>query len=176
MTEPPIPAARTRWSLTRHFSLTSLLGILAVTAALIGVYRQLAESNLIEHESRANADITRVFANAVWTRHGDFVGRSAGRSRDALRADPALAELHREVLQKMRGSRVAKVKVYNLDGLTIFSTEERQIGEDKSGNAGFLAARRRHRQPAPAPRPLRRIRGRDQQPRPDCVLHPAAPR
>lgn len=41
----------------------------------------------------------------------------------------------------MEGLSVVKVKIYNLDGLTVFSTDPNQIGEDKSTNAGFLAAR-----------------------------------
>lgn len=44
----------------------------------------------------------------------------------------------------MRGVEVLKVKIYDLSGLTAFSTEAAQIGDDKSGNAGFLSARRGH--------------------------------
>ena len=41
----------------------------------------------------------------------------------------------------MKGTDVVKVKVYALNGMTVFSTDTRQTGEDKSGNPGFLAAR-----------------------------------
>jgi two-component system, sensor histidine kinase len=41
----------------------------------------------------------------------------------------------------MRGTQVVKIKIYSLDALTVFSTESAQIGEDKSSNVGFLAAR-----------------------------------
>jgi diguanylate cyclase (GGDEF)-like protein len=41
----------------------------------------------------------------------------------------------------MTGLLVVKVKIYNLDGLTVFSTDAKQIGEDKSTNSGFLAAK-----------------------------------
>ena len=36
---------------------------------------------------------------------------------------------------------MVKIKAYNLDGITVFSTQLDQIGEDKSQNAGFLAAK-----------------------------------
>jgi signal transduction histidine kinase len=36
---------------------------------------------------------------------------------------------------------VVKVKIYNLEGLTVFSTQASQMGQDKSRNAGFLAGR-----------------------------------
>ena len=51
-----------------------------------------------------------------------------------------MARLHGAVLGLMRGLSVVKVKVYNTDGLTVFSTQASQMGEDKSKNAGFRAA------------------------------------
>jgi diguanylate cyclase (GGDEF)-like protein len=136
-----MPAPASRWNLTRHFSVTSLLGIVVVTACLILIYRELSQQHLVDHESRANADITHVFANTVWQRHAAYVLGAKGRSREALLADPALAALRADVAEKMHGSRVVKAKIYNVDGLTVFSTDERQIGEDKSANPGFRSAR-----------------------------------
>ena len=136
----PRPGARA-FRLTRYFSLTSLIGIVAVTACLFWTYRELTERHLIEHESRANADLTRAFANATWSRYRSFVVDSAGRSRQALLGDPVLPQLRAEVLAKMSGLQIAKVKIYNLDGLTVFSTDEKQIGESKSSNPGFQSAK-----------------------------------
>jgi diguanylate cyclase (GGDEF)-like protein len=130
-----------RFRLTRYFSLTSLIGIVAVTGCLLWTYRELTERHLVDHESRANADLTRAFANAVWGDYRGFVVTSAGRSREALLADPALPQLRADVMSKMNGLQIAKIKIYNLDGLTVFSTDEKQIGEDKSGNAGIHQAK-----------------------------------
>ena len=127
--------------LARYFVTASLVGILAVTASLISLYRELTVRQLVEHESRANADLTYAFANVVWGKYRSLVLGSSGRTREALLADPAIAELRREVLATMKGLKVAKIKIYNLDGLTVFSTDERQIGEDKSTNHGFREAR-----------------------------------
>ena len=142
----PIPDSRVPlrlrpFKLTRFFSVTSLIGIVVVTACLFWTYRSLTERHLIDHEGRANADLARAFANTVWARYRGFVIDSAGRSPQALAADPAVAQLRADVLAKMNGLQVAKVKIYNVDGLTVFSTDARQIGEDKSSNAGFRDAR-----------------------------------
>jgi diguanylate cyclase (GGDEF)-like protein len=139
---PPGAAAvrRKPFRLVRYFSLVSLVGLVVATAVLLWAYRALAEQHLVEHETRANAELTRAFSNAVWARYRAFVGGSAGMDREQLLADPTVAELRADVLSKMRGLSVVKVKVYNLDGLTVFSTDEKQIGELKRGNAGFMQA------------------------------------
>lgn len=138
---PASPSPARRFRLTRYFSLASLIGIAVVTATLIWTDREHELSSLVDHESRANADLTRAFSNTVWTRHREFVLGPAGRSRAALLADPALPRLRADVLNTMKGLRIAKIKIYSLDGLTVFSTDEAQIGEDKSTNQGFRDAR-----------------------------------
>ncbi len=119
-----------QFRLTRYFSLTSLVGILVVTACLFWIYRELTQRHLIEHESRANANLAQAFTNAVWGHNLGYVLGSAARSRETLLADPALPLLRAEVRAKMSGLQIAKIKIYNLDGLTVFSTDETQIGED----------------------------------------------
>ncbi len=126
--------------LTRYFSITSLIGLLVVTACLIGVYRELTLRNLVAHESRANVDLTRAFSNHVWSHFREFVLNSNGRSRESLTADPIQQRLRAEVVDTMRGLKVVKIKIYNLDGLTVFSTDPAQIGEDRRKNAGFMKA------------------------------------
>ena len=59
----------------------------------------------------------------------------------ALRRHPDIAGLRDAVVEQMRDTQMVKVKLYNLGGRTLFSTEAKQIGEDKSNNAGFLSAR-----------------------------------
>src|SRR5262249_42769217 len=135
------PSRARTFRLTRFFSTTSFVGILVVTACLFLAYRDFTVRQLIDHESRANADLTHAFANAVWDKYRGFMLGSRGRWREELLGDPALTGLRADVLRYMRGLKVAKVKIYNLDGLTVFSTDERQIGEDKSTNRGFSGAK-----------------------------------
>jgi diguanylate cyclase (GGDEF)-like protein len=137
----PAPLRPRPFRLTRFFSITSLIGLALVTACLIWSYREFTVRHLIDHENRANANLTRAFANTVWARYRGFVLASGGRSRAALLADPAMAQLRADVLEKMRGLQIVKIKIYNIDGLTVFSTDQRQVGENKSSNRGFHDAR-----------------------------------
>ena len=138
---PPVDSAARSFRLTRYFSLTSLVGMVVVTACLFWAYRGLTERHLVEHEGRANADLTRAFANSVWLNYRDFVRQSAGRSADDLRTDFIQTQWRNDVMAKMSGLPITKVKVYNLSGLTVFSTDAKQVGEDKGANAGFQSAR-----------------------------------
>ena len=125
----------------RYFSVASLVAIALAIALLGALCRELAVRDLREMGERNNIALTQAFANVLWPRYGEFLSDTAAIEADALRAHPRIAALHGEVLKHMRGLSVAKVKVYDLTGRTVYSSEARQIGEDKRGNAGFLAAR-----------------------------------
>ena len=53
---------------------------------------------------------------------------------------PPIVDFHADIVEQLRGLNVAKIKIYDLRGMTVFSTEERQIGEDKGDNAGVRRA------------------------------------
>ncbi|MBE7551528.1 MAG: PAS domain-containing protein [Anaerolineales bacterium] len=129
------------FKLLRYFSVTSFIAFVVV-AALLGVfYRQLVLSHLIEIAENKNIALTQAFSNSLWPQFAPFVTSASGLSVDELRSHPEISRLHQAVLRQMEGLTIVKVKVYNLNGLTVFSTEAKQIGEDKSNNAGYLAAR-----------------------------------
>jgi diguanylate cyclase (GGDEF)-like protein len=127
----------------RYVLITGLVGVLAV-AALLLLYRSVTHRVFVEHEERSNVALTQVFANSVWPRYARFTAGAAvllaASDAASLRARPELARLREDVVRLMRGSSVVKVKLLDLGGLTVFSTDPAQIGEDQSANAGFAAA------------------------------------
>ena len=126
--------------LSRYYSIASLIGILIIVVALSLFLRHLAMQVLLAQQTRSNVDLTRSYANAMWDRLDALISGSEGLSAEALRQRPELAALLETTRAQMKGMNVVKVKVYNLAGMTVFSTEARQIGEDKRSNPGFQAA------------------------------------
>src|SRR5262245_57817069 len=135
-------AHKPAFRLQRFLSVTSLLGVAVVIVSLLLFNRHLAFRALIEHETRSNVALTRAFANAHWPHYAAFIdgARQLG-SKEKLRDHPEITHLRADVLRQMKGLSVVKVKIYDVGGLTVFSTDAKQIGEDKSKNAGFLSAR-----------------------------------
>ncbi|MGH8636510.1 MAG: hypothetical protein ACREUZ_05180, partial [Burkholderiales bacterium] len=125
----------------RYFSVSGLVAIAVAIVLLSTLCRALAVNDLREIGERNNVALAQALANVLWPRYGEFLSDTAALDANALRAHPRIAQLHRELLQHVRGMSVAKVKVYDLSGRTVYSSEARQIGEDKRSNGGFLAAR-----------------------------------
>ena len=133
-------APKPSFSLTRHYSVASLIGLLAVLGVLLLFYRYTALQAIQDHESRSNVALTRVFANTIWPVHAEYIEKAWSYPRAELATRPEIAPLRHDVLRQMKGLNVVKVKIYDRGGLTVFSTDPKQIGEDKSANSGFRTA------------------------------------
>ena len=140
--------------LLRYFSIASLISMVLAAAVLGAIYRQIATRHLLELGESNNVALTQTLANSLWPQLRGFTDAARQLEVEALRRHPAIVELRDVVVEQMRDTKMVKVKFYNLDGRTLFSTEAKQIGEDKSGNPGFLSARQG--------RPISELTHRDQ--------------
>lgn len=130
------------FKLLRYFTITSLISIIVVAAFLGLFYRRSAVNDLITVGESRNVSLAQAFSNGFWPQYADFLSAiPADFDPQLLSSDPTIQSLREEILLVMENTSVVKVKIYNLDGLTLFSTEAAQIGEDGSANLGYINAR-----------------------------------
>lgn len=120
--------------------ITSLVGVLAVTAGLLYFYRHVAFQSLQDNEKRASVTLTQTFANDIWPRYERFIDQSKSIPPEQISSQPEIGQLRADILRLVKGLQVVKVKIYNLDGITVFSTVPKEIGINKYENAGFQSA------------------------------------
>lgn len=140
-----------------------------VQGELLQEQRDAARANLVSVHEAGHVTLTRVFANALWASHfaplvsqaqsvpiepcrppdgrpgpgpalQDVQKACIEKVRAQIMALPAFAQVDAPVRSMMRGTAVFKIKVYDLRGLTVYSSELAQVGEDKVENAGWKAA------------------------------------
>lgn len=130
------------FNLLRYFSLTSAVVIVVIALAMQAAYRQHAVDDLVTMAESQNVALSQAFANTLWPRYAPYVTAISGTDGDTLRANPETGNIHQAMTTLTLGLPVLKVKIYNLDGLTVYSSDPSQMGEDKSENPGYLKAAR----------------------------------
>jgi signal transduction histidine kinase len=141
-----------------------------VQAQLLREQKEAARSNLLAVHEAGHVTLTNLFANALWaSRFAPLVAKAQSISMQPCRAggnatadQPAaqvpqrqacFSKMGRQVMSLpgfaaadssaralMRKTSVFKIKVYDLRGLTVYSSELKQVGEDKVDNAGWRSA------------------------------------
>src|SRR3972149_11495739 len=110
------------FQLLRYFTITSLIAFVLVAVSLVTFYRRVAVNDLMEIGESKNVAITQTFSNSIWPEFALFLGSVSGLSADEIRVHPETTRLRQAVLEQMQGLSVIKVKIYNLEGITVFST------------------------------------------------------
>lgn len=129
------------FNLTRYFSTLSFV-LIGLVGGVMGKYLHEQEiGQLMRMAEDRNKAMAEVFRNAMWRDFADLTLERITPSAEALRQHVTEHGVQRKVTALMKHSDVVKVKVYNLNGLTVFSSDPKQIGEDKRDNAGFISAR-----------------------------------
>jgi diguanylate cyclase (GGDEF)-like protein len=126
--------------LLRYSLAAGLAAVLVAVVALTLLYRGLVLDSLIEGETRSNVTLTRTFANAVWPEHSAFVMRAGTIPMAELASRNEIRDLDFQLRRLKAATSVVKVKLYDTNGLTVYSTDPRQIGENKSANPGVRSA------------------------------------
>jgi PAS domain S-box-containing protein len=130
------------FKLIRFFLLTSAIAVAAIVVVVI-LHRQGEVGRLINFAERQNVALAQSFANTLWPRFSSYVASASGLDENQLRTHPEIQEIRKTVRKASEGLPILKIKIYDLEGLTVFSSEPAEIGENKSNNPGYFAAARK---------------------------------
>ena len=126
--------------LTRYFMLGGIIVVVAAAVSLTLLNRAILTSQLVTMAERNNLALTQVFANSLWRPYSEFLNSAGSLSPGEVRTHEKTEEFFADVRDLMAGTSVLKVKVYDLSGNTVFSTQKDQIGADYSQNPRYLTA------------------------------------
>jgi GAF domain-containing protein len=129
------------FKLLRNYTFISVVAVLIALVLLSILIRQRVLDDLISSEQRANVALTRAFTNTIWPTLSTLAESSYGLSMADLQARAADMELDARVSEQIAGLPIAKVKVYNLVGVVIYSSDVAEIGQDDGGSSYFQTAR-----------------------------------
>jgi signal transduction histidine kinase/CheY-like chemotaxis protein len=137
------PVGLNAFSLKYSVRLFAVVGLLAMSAALWVTWSfvgRTTHDSVLSSTEAANFAITEVFVNEAWQ---DV--RVMLPPRDAtvatIKANPYLGEIDDRVRRFEHGTDIVKVKIFDLGGRTVYSSDPSQLGEDKSSNLGFQSAK-----------------------------------
>jgi signal transduction histidine kinase len=117
--------------------------IIVITGAVFGILQHLQiQRDLNTVNERNNIFLAHAFANLVWPDIRAFVAAAGTLPPESLKSHPKVIETQARARDFARNVPLLKIKVFDLDGLTVFSTDPSQIGDDKATYPGFVSARK----------------------------------
>ena len=127
--------------LLRYFTLISLVSIVVASAVLGAWFRTISVENLLSSEERNNVALAHSMSQSVWPKYSTFLRSASSLSIDALRAHQITKEIDEYLEDQFKGLGILKVKIYDVNGYTVFSSNISQIGDSKKDHPSFKLAR-----------------------------------
>ena len=127
--------------LLRYFSIASLVAVIVTTLVLGFLHVYAERDQLLKIGESNHVALTQVFANSLLPLFRHLEEQTRGLDPEAMRKHHMVTAIRPHVIAAMQETRVAKIKLYDLQGRTVFSTDPEQIGKDYQFNLGYIAAK-----------------------------------
>ncbi len=127
------------FKLVRYFSISSAIALLVVALALSFLYRKTTVDRLRRDTEIQSAVLTRSIANVIWARFAPHVRNASLQTPQSLVFSPETSELHEALAPLVDELPILKIKIYDIAGLTVYSSDFDQIGESMNDNPEFVA-------------------------------------
>lgn len=136
--EADCPLSSNKFPLLRRFTVVSLLAMLVTASVLILLYRaeRLAEHTLSAEQSSRQA--TSYLVHLLDEEIADLLGSRRGQNAPTLTINPDVSSFT-AALKQSQINDFAKLKIYDLSGVTRYSSVQSDIGK-RSDHPGMLAS------------------------------------
>ncbi|MEO5378558.1 MAG: EAL domain-containing protein [Magnetococcus sp. DMHC-6] len=104
--------------------------------------KKIVSHQILTMGEKNNIALTQVMVNALWPLLESLDQLPEELSPSELTQRPEIQKLLETLPKHLHNLDVVRVKIYNLHGQTLLSTQLNQIGEDQSKNSGFRSALR----------------------------------
>ncbi|MBU1235904.1 MAG: bifunctional diguanylate cyclase/phosphodiesterase [Gammaproteobacteria bacterium] len=103
-------------------------------------WRHQAENAVIDRELQRSIAVATGLSNVLLPRYTTDLRRVTGKRVDAARNLEFLDALREDVSKQVQGQRVARVEILDSLGAVVFSTENGEVGRNRSGDPGVTSA------------------------------------
>lgn len=129
------------------FSKKMIFFLLIILSFFIGQYifissesKKAINEAITETTQSSNLTVTKLFINDVYPGISNILQLEENPNPKNGLEGKELEKVDNIIRSFMFGTDILKIKLYSKNGMTIYSTEASQIGDDKSKNSGFLLA------------------------------------
>lgn len=115
--------------------------IMSAAAAVLGHFiARNAFDNIAVVAQNTASSLNQLFSNVLWPRYSGFITSAHQWDAATLALHPASRDLLAEADMLTAGTRILKFKIYNTQGLTVFSSRPEEIGSNKYESPGLQKA------------------------------------
>jgi signal transduction histidine kinase len=129
------------FKLLRYFSIASLAACGTATLFLWQFSKETTTAQLISASEQKNIEMAQLIANSIGDDNQHFLSSTAALKTEDLKKHPQLTTISEHIREHMKETGIVKVKLFDLRGRVIFSTDQRQIGKQSTHSQGFISAR-----------------------------------
>lgn len=126
--------------LLRFFTITCSITSLILAITLGVILNAFLVRNIIHDAEQQNISMSRLLANTVQEVEPNYLDTPDLIDPQSLRNRQIVKHLNTLFRSMTADLKLLKIKIYNTEGLTLYSSEPSQIGESKASYPGFLFA------------------------------------
>ena len=125
----------------RNFAVCSFVLLLISGIALTQFSYQVAMDNVIAASEGHHMAVERIIINRLWSNYEELLISPDLQDAEMLRSHIKAHGSQEFLKTELAGTAVIKIKIYNLIGQIIYSSEMNDVGVDEANNPDFLSAK-----------------------------------